>query len=247
MTNIPNNNLNDSYKQRKAKVGSNTLTIYVENTLPILITKDTVLTDPNTLIRTGNGEANNTPIVGFKDDETDRFIGISTVQSPLTWNKVSLYYDKKWKDIIIVPNLEYYTLTKNGNYDVRAYRLGNNNVLTSKVGTGTLGMEEPNRVLLPEAQEVTNMSTLLTSLSGFHSESFIDTTRLEESVNNFNILHSDRSLSTFIKLGTGSSLFANPSPLTVYLLSQTTIRDFGIESIGLQDISSLNLYVSFRF
>lgn len=248
MTSIPNNNLNDTYKQRLAKIGTNKLTIYVENTLPILVTVDAILTDKNTLVKTLNGSAINTNITGFQDDEADRFIGISTVQSSLTYNKINMYYDTKYKDIIILPDLSYYTVTNNGNYDVRAYRLGNRNVLTSKVGTGTLGIEESNRVHLPEAQAVSNMQCILTSIPGFHSDSVLDTPRLEELIaNKINILHTDRSLITFIKLGLGSDLFKTNNPIHVYLMSQITFRDFGIESIGLQDVSNKNLYLALRF
>lgn len=248
MTNLPNLNQKDTYKERKAKVGNNFLTIYIENTLPILVTKDSYLNDANILVRSAAGEAINTAITGRQDDEANRFIGIATVTSPLTYNKVNLYYDTKWKDIIVVPNLDFYSLVNNGNYDVRAYRVGNNNSLTGKSGMYMLGTEEANRVQLPEAQAVTKTNCLLTSLPGFHSSSFLDTTRFEELVDNkINILHSDRSLTTFINLGAGSGLFKSAGTLPVYLLSQTTFRDYGIESVGLQNISKLNLYLSFRF
>ena len=358
MTNIPNQNIKDTYKERKALVGTNFLTIYVENTLPIFITKDSVITDTNTMIRKTSGAACNTEILDYakkdisfklsgklsrggfsnimlasgKDDKKtyfnletnlplneitikdpttvneyatfdftnkcftyiksnagnaklpvtfmwdnielgtgyvcfstsstslvdntnitfnttinqDRFISIATVQSPLTYNKVNLYYDTKWKDIILTPNLEFYSLVKNGNYDVRAYRLGNRNVLTSKM-ISLLGIEEASRVQLPEAKANTGMTTYLTSIPGFHSESFIDTSRFEESVGTFNLLHSDRSLMTILNLGTGSKLFTGNTLLPVYLLHQMSFRDYGFESVGLQDVSSTNLYVAFRF
>lgn len=246
MTNIPNQNIKDTYKERKALVGTNFLTIYVENTLPIFITKDSVITDTNTMIRKTSGAACNTDIESYDTTETNRFIKIATVQSPLTYNKVNLYYDTKWKDIILTPNLEFYSLVKNGNYDVRAYRLGNRNVLTSKM-ISLLGIEEASRVQLPEAKANTGMTTYLTSIPGFHSESFIDTSRFEESVGTFNLLHSDRSLMTILNLGTGSSLFTGNTLLPVYLLHQMSFRDYGFESVGLQDVSSTNLYVAFRF
>lgn len=246
MTNIPNFNIKDTYKERKVLVGTNFLTIYVENTLPIFITKDNVITDTNTMIRNTAGAACNTALASYNTDETNRFISIATVPSPLTYNKVNLYYDTKWKDILITPNLEFYSLVKNGNYDVRAYRLGNSNGLTSKV-ISLLGTEEANRVQLPEAKANTGMKCYLTSIPGFHSESFIDTTRFEESVNSFNLLHADRSLMTILNLGTGSALFTGTQPIRVFLLHQMSFRDYGFESVGLQDVSKLNLYVAFRF
>jgi hypothetical protein len=196
---------------------------------------------------TSSSLVDNTDITVNTTINQDRFISIATVQSPLTYNKVNLYYDTKWKDIILTPNLEFYSLVKNGNYDVRAYRLGNYTTLTSKKALGTLGMEEANRVQLPEAKANTGMTTYLTSIPGFHSESFIDTTRFEESVGNFNLLHQDRSLMTILNLGTGSSLFNSNNPIHVYLFHQMSFRDYGFESIGKQDVSSLNLYVAFRF
>ena len=65
MTNIPNQNIKDTYKERKALVGTNFLTIYVENTLPIFITKDSVITDTNTMIRKTSGAACNTEILDY--------------------------------------------------------------------------------------------------------------------------------------------------------------------------------------
>lgn len=247
MTIIQNNVQIDSYKERKALVGTNYLTIYVENTLPIFITKDSIITDTNTMVRNTTGAACNTALTSRVDTEADRFIGLATVQSPLTYNKANLYYDTKYKDILIIPNIEFYSLVKNGNYDVRAYRLGSRTVLNSKVAIGTLGMEEANRVQLPEAKANTGMKCYLTTIPGFHSESFIDTTRFEEQVNSFNLLHSDRSLMPILNLGTGSSIFTGTTSLPVFLLHQMSFRDYGLESVGILDTAKLNLYVAFRF
>lgn len=246
MLSLPSTSLTDTYKTRKVKIGDNFVTLFVENTLPMYITLDSVITNAKTLVKTEAGAACNTDIESYDDTETDRFISISTVTSPLTYNKLNFYYDKKYSDILITPNLEFSSLVSKNNLQFRCYRLGNNNKLSTRHPLGKLGMEKSDYIKLPEAKANTGMKVHLVSLPGFHSENIMNTTRFEETEGNFNILHIDRALCPIIELGTGSALFTDTN-LHVYLLAQDTFVGYGIESIARQDVASKKLYLNLRF
>lgn len=249
MTHLANTNMLDSFKERKALVGDgNFLTIYVENTLPIFITNDDYLNNKKIKFRETPGSAVTTSITDYNKEMENRFVNIANVESPLTYNKISLYYDKKYEDIIIVPNLDVYTITKNGNYEVRALRLGSSRKLQTKYVYNMLGTEPTDIVKLPLAKANTSVKGLLVSLTGLSTEGNLNNNRFEEMVDNVhNLLHQDRKLGTIIELGTGSQLFTENKPLAVYLLSQHSIMDYGLEDIKLQDVASKKLYFILKF
>ena len=177
----------DSFRLRRAKVNKIELELVIINTLPILVSKKDYLLADKT-IRTVKDARAGLAITdeAYKtENKKDRYILTGQSKSALTYNHIYFYYDRKYKDIIIVPDLTYLTL---GNlqmsFTLNCYRLGSNTSLTDADINSLLGMGEETRVHLPETKSGITFHNHLLALPGTGTGNAQTANRIEEQINN---------------------------------------------------------------
>lgn len=242
-------NLEDSYLNRVMKVNNNFVIMKVDNTAPILITNTPAIQDNLTMFRTFNSENIKEQVLDIDTTIKDRFINIGRIKSPLTMNKIDLYYDKIYQDIIITPDLSYYTLTQNAVYEITGYRLGNSNGAHTYNVFNMLGTDESSRVLLNETNANVALKSYLITITGTSPANTGHNDKFEELLNNvYNINHNSRRPSVLLELGTTAALFKqDPGLLDVHLLGQLMIKDYGIQHVGKQKTGNNKLYLHIQF
>lgn len=237
----------DKFEQRVCNLDKGVLVIHVENTLPIFITVENRLKEMTIREQTISLTGPN-----LTDDTLEnRFTYISSVQSPITKNVAMLYYDKRYKDILILPNLEYLTHgVSSGTYCIRASRLGSGSRSNSRSWFHDVTNAYTSRCALPETKSNIQIKTLLTNFTGtaFATPGNKDEGYVEIlSDNKGQIKHNMKRLQSIVNLGTAASLFKEVGPVPVYLLYQHTMMEFGIEYIANKLTDSNNLYVRLKF
>lgn len=217
----------------------------VANTLPLVITKKDALFKEHT-IREAPGEANTVKIQDAT--QQDRFIPIGGTRSALTQNVLLFYYDKKYHDILITPDLNFLTVPGiRTRLNLAGYRLGSNTPLEDADITSMLGMSYETAFELPETKTGLKFKSTMMSLTGTGTSNNAAADRFEEMIDSiWNINHFSRRPSVIIDLGTPASLFKQPSPLYVYLLGQLSLMDYTLNYAGYLDVTD-NLYLHFKF
>lgn len=246
--------IQDSFKLRVAKLKDITLNISVENTIPILITKDNKITDYifKTSTETTKGSTDNTIAdAEYKTETTkDRFIFFTALKSPLTNNVVYVYYDRKYQDIIMLPPIDYYNLgLPTMTYNIRASRLGGGEELPNYFWHQDVPISDNSRYFLPETKANVASKTHLISLPGMatvsnnnHDDGY------EEMINDsINLRHNTRRLGILVEIGLPRDVFVTPSSIPLYLLHQYSAMEYGIQYISNINQSANKLYFRLRF
>lgn len=243
----------DSFNNRIANIsngGANKakmLVIELGSTLPIFVTIDSVI--DKYVVREAAAVTPDVKLTTLEDaDYPDRFIFIGAVPSQLNQTLVYMYYDKKYKDIIIIPSIEQLSLAPdNFRFMIRGYRLGSGKEFPDSKLVNIINIDESNKYDLPEAKANANMKSKLITMPGYDPSNMINTNKFEEQVGDFNLQHGDRKLFTTICLGTATDLFTTVDRLPLYLLYQASFTEFGITYLHNINPSNMKLYVSFRF
>lgn len=235
----------DTFQVRQFTVGTTTVILQVMNTLPLIISKaDRLLREH--VVRDFPGLPLDTKIVD--EDMPDRFISMGCARSALTENIISLYYDKKYKDILVCPDFSYLTiLTSSTPFNLTAYRLGSHTPLKDGDISSLLGMSEGDRFHLPEAKTGLKFKSYMLSITGAGTNNAIGADRFEELIKDvWNINHFSRRPSVLVELGTPAEIFTKPTPLHLYLLAQLNVVDFSTYYAGYMDYKD-KLYLHFKF
>ena len=185
----------------------------------------------------------------------DRFIFINEITSYLSTSTVVLYYDKLYKDILIVPSLSFVkNALKNNIYEVKCYAIGNlttNGNDMSSVYPNT-NIIEKDRISLPETKSNVNLEYYLASVPGLAAPDVgPDANTYEEMLNDaVNLKRYYKQMMSFIKLGTYKDLFKEPNMqnIPLVLLRNSGIRIFAYGNIGNnKPLEDQNIYISLPF
>ncbi|MGE3591437.1 MAG: hypothetical protein AB7G52_02925 [Arcobacter sp.] len=258
--------MNDTRNMRLAYLADNAedknatkkkLQITIHGTLPIIVTDDITLSDitikeedtvPYTLL---------TDLKNFLVDEDflnetaeDRFIYITTLKSLLTKNKIMFYYDRKYQDIIIIPDTRFYDLLDaNGVYEVNGYRIGSGENIKQRHPDQLLTLQEESVVQLPETKN--NITTAKSRLVLLPDSIKGNTTRNNNIINKLDdvnsIYYGETQPSMLIELGTVLELFVNNTKLPAYLLHQYSFENFGIKYVNNLSTGHAKLLFNMKF
>lgn len=235
----------DAFEVRIFRVGNVHVTLDIHNTLPLIITKDERLKREH-VIREVDGVVNDVDIVD--DDMPGRYVKMGGTCSALTQNVALIYYDKKYKDVIIVPDLAYLTIPSiQIPFNLTGYRLGSFTPVRDGDITTMLGKKETTRFDLPEGKTVGKFKSYLLSLTGTGTNNNMACDRFEEMIANvWNINHFSRRPSVLVELGTPQQLFTGNDPLHLYILAQLNVIDFSLFYAGFMNYTG-KLYLHFKF
>lgn len=255
------NQIVDSESIRISKIKNMIIVISVENTLPMFITLDNRLDEYTFKEKSVTIPLNDD--LKLVDDEyqqangKERWIYTGCATSPLTNNIVMFYYDRKYKDVLILPNLEYLKLgLPTMRHDISASRLGSGAILPTRY----INQDVPNAFMhkyeLAETKTNLSFKCKLTSLPGMatvsnnnHDDGFEEL--LQDGIgkfnNSINVRHNTRRLASLIELGAAGSLFNNPGSIPVYMLYQHSSMEFGLQYISNISTGNSKLYVRLKF
>lgn len=231
------------------------LILTAETTLPICITLDdkinplTFKTEPAPSLPAAITKLENEE---FKQKEgKERYVYMGAVKSPITYNILMLYYDRKWKDIILVPDLSFLDISSPNKLfdDIRCYRIGSGIDLPNSNANNHLPSHEVNRYQLAEGKTGLAAETKLVSLPGYGLFTDHYGGGFEEMINNsINLIHDNRKLGILIKLGTAAQVFTNPNvPIPTYLFFQYGVLDYGLKYLNVMKTENKTLWVTIKF
>lgn len=246
----------DSFSTRVCKLGTQTLVLQVENTIPMMITDDTKIQDYILKTEASAGTVQDNQVT-LSDEEyqqsskQQRFIFISNIKSPLTSNNAYLYYDAKYQDILITPPVNFYNMgLANMTYTIRVSRLGSGEDLSGYSWHLNVPVSDNSRYFLPTTKaKIKSVKTHLMGLPGIGTNS--NNTRddsYEDMINgSVNIKHNIRRLGTLVELGTPADIFVTPSNIPLYLLYQSSMMEYGIKYISNISRPSNKIYFRLKF
>lgn len=242
----------DSFNLRVCNLDTHTIIIHVENTIPLMITDDTKIQD-YVLKSVSVKTQPQATAVKLKDESfgSDRFVFITSIVSPLTENNAYLYYDKKYKDILITPPLSFFNLgLANMTYEIRGTRLGSGEDLSGFSWNLNVPTSDNSRFFLPETKaNVGGIKVHLMGLPGIgtNSNNTRDDSYEEMIDNNVNLKHNIRRLGTLVELGTPANVFNNPDKFPLYLLYQSSLMEYGIKYLSNISRPNNKLYFRLKF
>lgn len=260
------------FKELDPKVDSNRMVdIVISGTLPILagdvidkITKSTKLQIDgiNCVLENINIDENDnynvlTEVINEKITDRYKFLGkaISAIYSGLF---IDLYYDKKYKDILLLPdlrtfgtgdNIDFY---KNNCRTIRGYSVGYGISFNDSVSTSfTLPLKNQCNDGIDEPNRLNKTRTILVSLYGLESNSIATNTYIEklsgtDGYFNHGINTEKGAPIQLVELELNSIVFNNPeTKVNAYNLLQQSHAELKVDYVGKRKISKIVIPISF--
>lgn len=236
---------------RPATTGKNNekiIDIQVEGSLPLIITRSADLTN-----LTLTSEASPTIVADdfeLTDPDTpNRYSLLTVAKSPITQNIVAMYYDAKYEDILILPDMSSFLLCDEPlKFTVRGYRLGYNGMLSNTRPYQILGIDNKHNVKLPNIAGQIEVKSHLVMIPGIAQSNLVRNDTLEtmlDAKNNF--CKTTVQPSILIELGTADTVFKTVNKLPLYMLAQTSIREYQLHYINNTTPGTNLLYLSLFF
>lgn len=259
------NKKTDSFKLRLGKLEFGTkkikLELLVDQTQPMFVTNDehfkelTYKEEPSVV----DGASKSHPLKSFyegvSDVENDRFTFVTKVHSYINGNYVELWYDKKYQDILIVPDTNPIEHMLNGSCArLTCYRIGSgvemSNVMTQPELTLPAN-DDKDRFLLPIPNENIEATVHLAAVPGLQSADFTqDANSYEEMLDDaINLKRYHRQMANYICLGTYNDIFKeSDKSIPIYVLYQIAPRTFKYKYVGnTKPKDTAKIYVPLNF
>lgn len=236
---------------RPAVAGKNNekiIDIQIEGSLPLIITRPA---DIQNLTLTS--EVSPTVVADdfeLSDPEVpNRYSLLTVAKSPITQNIVAMYYDTKHEDIIILPDMSSLLLCDEPlKFNVRGYRLGYNGMLGNNRPYQVLSIDNKHNVKLPNIAGQIEVKSHLVMIPGIAQSNLVRNDTLEtmlDAKNNF--CKTTVQPSILIELGTAATVFKTVSKLPLYMLAQTSIREYQLHYLNNTAPGTNPLYLSLFF
>lgn len=236
-------------------ISNKSLELSIEATLPMMVTLSTYL-DELTIIKEA-GPAITEEDFDISDDEylqvngEERFEIVTVAKSPLTNNRAVFYYDKLFSDIIVLPNVAFLDMFEaNFHYRLRGFRIGSGCILDKKTPHQVLPMNRSSVFKLPEANSKITNDTLLVRIPGIVPEHLVRNDTIEEQIDKsklINLIRTTVQPSCLINLGPASTIFKTVGKLPIYLLAQTSLKEYTLDYLMNIDPKDNDILISLYF
>lgn len=236
------------------KVSNKALSIGIVSSLPMLITKPEYIEElkvietpsPNIV----DEDFDITDIEYTKEKGEERYVLLTVAESPLSKNRAVFYYDKLFEDIIILPNLSFLDIVDiNAHYEIRGFRLGSGGKISENRAHQVMAINENTVTKLPLTKNKISVKSKLVLVPGMTPEHMIRNDLIETMItNNDNLCRTTIQPSVLIELGTAADIFTKTGTnLPLYLLGQSTIREYTIQWLGNIDPKTHKIFISLTF
>lgn len=233
------------------------ININITSTLPLMVMPGELYTDSLYTASADAPIAAPDDILGGVDTDgnfdPDRFVLIGLVKGPIYKNRLRLYYDSMFKDIIVIPDISFAdpqgALHRNAKWDIEGYRIGGGKKLDNdaKVNTKVTLNENDAGVKLPVTKSNVALTTSLHTFGGaeFGDPSLQPGIRVKVGDDT---VYSRMIPQTAINFGKGSELFEDSDvKIPVYVPYQGKINDYRLSYIDATDVKDLALFAILKF
>lgn len=183
--------------------------------------------------------------VGYLDETgNERFTFITIASSAITNNKVRLYHDAKYSDIIVIPELNCIDNTINDTlYELRGYRVGggcnvddiNNDLIVPGDETFKLPLTNSN---IANTSKHVKMHGIARDTDGGHYYKTLD--------NGDMVVNRKLTTVGMVNLGSGDELFVDAGArVPMYTIVQATLDRYALKFLG--NIQPKNIYIPLNF
>ena len=223
--------------------------IHLTNGVPLVSIDDEIISDR--LIKeelyTG-GTLRVIPNILVDREDANRFIYVTQIISPISKDKSNIYYDGKYKDIIIIPETKYLgtgdinDINANQTFDLAGYVVSGNSEFKNDVFTGTIN---PDTVMnLPETNRNINSRSMVASIYGISNTMG---NRIVSYPMATNMSIRDRRMLPIgiIDLGTITDLFTVSTLIPTYSMYQSSYNMFKIRYLGNKKPSKVYILIDF--
>ena len=181
-----------------------------------------------------------------------RYVFLGKVRAEITMNVATFFYDNKYNDIIIIPNLEGYKyILPSDTVVINGRAVGYTQELQDARVMNNISVTDKNSKTLPEIDKVLNSIKIKTiGMPGIEPGPVTGESMFEKFIGNnkqYNVNLNDMAPINLIELGTAQEVFGNDVDLPLYLLHQTEFKGYGIKSINITSSQGSKLYLVLRF
>lgn len=194
----------------------------------------------------------------LKEKGEERYVIGCTVESPINSDRVTFYYDRKYKNILIVPDTTHASvLQPTSSHDVMVYELATGSRAHKENDSfPTYSVDERNGVKFPMIGNMANARSLLLSIPGIMPPATTqDANTFEEMINDsINLKRSQRVMLNVVELGTLKEVFPNLDGYMVplYQCYQFAPCHYRIRHVcnvnpGITEYDNMKVYVNMKF
>lgn len=263
--------MNDTRRKRVAylaeslddltKISSKTVTIRISTSLPFATISDDYIAKTTYEIEDYVPKKNSELINTLVDPDYkilnkqgnlvngDRFILLTEINSSMTFSKARLYYDKKYQDIIVVPDLESLgttSVTEGQSYVVDGYVIGAMGAIDS-TSDAIVNVKEEVEYRLSDTKSNIQSSTIFIETRGVGYGARRDMRIYKETSKGIKYFNKNTSVTALIKLGKAKDIFVNPPQLPLYHFYQSSIKEYSGKYLGVVDTADTDIYVPINF
>lgn len=182
----------------------------------------------------------------------ERFIYISSITSPVTGNVMTMYYDKEFKDIILIPSLETIDTVDISSgaveFKLSGFVIGVNHGINYENEIAKYPYTEENSIQLPEAKtniEVTTSTCILKGAGGYDTDNGVS--RYVSGTEYDSILPVRTPYTNLVKLGAVTEFLSEASRLPTYLVYQASKDRHAVARLGNVDTKTSDIYFELKF
>lgn len=194
----------------------------------------------------------------LKDNGEERFAIGCTLESPINSDRVTFYYDKKYKNVLIVPDTTHASvLQPTSTHEMLVYELATGSKVHKENDTfPTYSTDEKNGIKFPPLGTMNNARSIMLSIPGIMPASTTqDANTFEEMINDsVNLKRSQRVMLNIVELGTLKEVFPNLNGYMVplYQCYQFAPCHYRIRHIcnvtpSITDYDNMKVYVNMKF
>ena len=181
-----------------------------------------------------------------------RYVFLGKVRAEITKNIATFFYDNKYNDIFVIPNLEGYKyILPSDTVVIYGRAVGYLQKFQDTRVMNTISVTDSSSIALPEINKVLNSIKIKTvAIPGVEPGPVTGETMFEKFVGpnkEYNIDVMDMAPINLIELGTAQEVFGKDVDLPLYVLHQTEFKGYGIKSINVTSSQGSKLYLVLRF
>jgi len=245
----------------KTTVTDKTITIGLGASLPILLIDQAMLASKTVASLTDAAAISLDNIVNGLSDPVyltnngvERFTYIGTGSSSVSLSKIRVYYDAKYKDIFIIPDIVWLgdntpTDPTNGHsFTITGYHVGTGMSMKRQRSNHDIPLDTDFTYDLPLTNSNLPITVDEVRLHGLTPKSDLDMTVGYAIDPNTRVYSSKSHISSIINLGTVGSLFTSVGMIPAYQVYQRSVNDYTMKYLGTKELPATSiLYIPLDF
>lgn len=238
--------------------------IQISATLPVFTFKDDIITRTKkheivTPVDSRLDLVTNLPYdIDYEADPVNagkaRFMYITEFDSGVTKVKNIMLYDRKYKDILVVPDLDFLDnsddiILQDTTFVISAFRIGSSAIGLNSASIDSFLSPDKNLIALPEPIENAGNKVTVNLINGIANDTKNKSTWVfEKYASGEGITRGDMIPASFINLGTVEELFGDAGTIVPFSIAyQITPETFNISYIGNKSPKQRDLYIMLKF